>query len=84
MLGVSDLPWSDLAACLGMDPSFFFPENKLDSVTAKSVCAACPVRLECLEFALPQEDLDGVWGGLNERERRRLRRQHLRNSRSVT
>lgn len=66
-------PWQDEALCAQTDPDAFFPEQGMSSRDAKSVCAACPVRQECLEYALENDERFGVWGGLSERERRALR-----------
>ncbi len=66
--------WRVDAACRDLDVDVFFPEPEGDTGPAKAVCAGCPVREECLEFALASRQDDGVWGGLDEHERRRLRR----------
>ena len=62
------------ASCRGMDPDLFFPSSSGEVKAAKAVCAACPVRAECLEYALANAERLGVWGGTSERERGRLRR----------
>lgn len=66
---------SELAACRGCDPNLFFPEHGGPTDDAKAVCMSCPVRVECLEFALQNVEKFGIWGGISERERRRLRRE---------
>lgn len=66
--------WRDEAACAGLDTNIFFPVTEAEAAQAKSVCASCPVREECLEWAISTRQGDGVWGGLTEDERRRLRR----------
>ena len=66
---------SNLAACRGCDPNLFFPERGVSTDEAKKVCKGCPVRAECLEFALVNVEKFGVFGGTSERERRRLRRE---------
>jgi len=68
-------PWTDQALCAQTDPEAFFPEKGGSSREAKRVCRACPVRAECLEYALAFDERFGIWGGLSERERRRLKRQ---------
>jgi WhiB family redox-sensing transcriptional regulator len=68
------LDWKQKAACRALDTSMFFPDSEADADEAKAVCAICPVRQECLQFALDTRQHDGVWGGLTETERRRLRR----------
>ncbi|MGH9151004.1 MAG: WhiB family transcriptional regulator [Acidimicrobiales bacterium] len=65
--------WRRLAACRGLDPDIFFPTSEDEAGPAKSVCGTCSVREACLEWALTSGE-EGVWGGLTERERRRLRR----------
>lgn len=67
--------WQDLANCLGVDPDLFFPERGASTKEAKEVCRGCVVREQCLEFALANGEKFGIWGGLSERERRRIRRQ---------
>lgn len=70
------LRWADRAACLGEDQEKFFHgqghgERPDD---ARALCAACPVREECLDHALTHNETEGVWGGLTAKERRALRR----------
>jgi WhiB family redox-sensing transcriptional regulator len=72
---VQDRRWQERANCLGVDPDLFFPERGASTKEAKGVCAGCEVRLECLEYALRHGEKFGIWGGMSERERRRLRRQ---------
>lgn len=67
--------WQEEANCLGVDPDLFFPERGASTREAKAVCAGCEVRVDCLEYALANGEKFGIWGGLSERERRRLRRQ---------
>ena len=74
--------WEGEAACHGADLSLFFAPNYFERKAvkdarekeAKTFCARCPVVDECREYALDTREEHGVWGGLNERERRRLRR----------
>src|SRR3546814_9325878 len=70
-----DLSWQDYANCLGVDPDLFFPERGASTREAKEVCRGCVVREDCLEFALTNGEKFGIWGGMSERERRRLRRE---------
>lgn len=70
--------WTALAACAGTDPEAFFPEKGGSTREAKRVCAGCPVRVECLEYALATGQRFGVWGGMSERELRRERRRRLK------
>ncbi|MBM3683144.1 MAG: WhiB family transcriptional regulator [Actinobacteria bacterium] len=69
-----DLTWQRLANCLGVDPDLFFPERGASTREAKEVCRGCVVRESCLEFAITNGEKFGIWGGLSERERRRIRR----------
>ncbi len=66
--------WRLDAACRDLDTAVFFPETEEAVAVAKAICASCPVRAACLEFALVTRQDDGVWGGLDETERRRVRR----------
>jgi WhiB family redox-sensing transcriptional regulator len=73
-----NLTWRQRAACRGLDPEIFYPATEDDAEAAKAICALCPVREACLEHALARRERDGVWGGLTERERRRILRQRRR------
>jgi WhiB family transcriptional regulator, redox-sensing transcriptional regulator len=75
--------WRESAACRHADTELFFPIGKSGLATdeiqqAKAVCAGCPVRKDCLEFALDTSQEYGIWGGYDEDERRPLRRQWRR------
>ncbi|WP_345413817.1 WhiB family transcriptional regulator [Pseudonocardia xishanensis] len=70
----ADAEWQERALCAQTDPEAFFPEKGGSTREAKRICAGCEVRAECLEYALAQDERFGIWGGLSERERRRLRR----------
>ena len=59
---------------------FFFPERGASTRKAKSICRACTVQDDCLEFAIDQSEKFGIWGGLSERERRRIKRQRIQDS----
>lgn len=76
LLGGNDeqLAWQDQALCAQTDPEAFFPEKGGSTREAKRVCASCEVRAECLEYALANDERFGIWGGLSERERRRLKK----------
>ena len=69
-----DLTWQGRANCVGVDPDIFFPERGASTKDAKSICRACVVCEDCLEYALVNGEKFGIWGGTSERERRRLRR----------
>ena len=66
--------WQTRANCMGVDPDLFFPERGQSTREAKEVCRGCVVREDCLEYALANGEKFGIWGGMSERERRRLRR----------
>lgn len=66
--------WQPKAVCSQTDPEAFFPEKGGSTRDAKRICGLCPVRQECLDYALDNDERFGVWGGLSERERRRLSR----------
>jgi WhiB family redox-sensing transcriptional regulator len=75
-----DVSWQDRALCRGADANLFFTPSHLEKqeereareALAKAVCARCPVRRECLAFALATRESYGIWGGLNELERRHI------------
>ena len=71
----TDRRWQERANCLGVDPDLFFPERGASTKEAKAVCGGCEVKSECLEYALRHGEKFGIWGGMSERERRRIRRQ---------
>lgn len=66
--------WADRALCAQTDPEAFFPEKGGSTREAKRVCLTCDVRGECLEYALQNDERFGIWGGLSERERRKLKK----------
>lgn len=68
------LGWQERALCAQTDPEAFFPEKGGSTREAKKVCTRCDVRAECLEYALAHDERFGIWGGLSERERRKLKK----------
>lgn len=68
------LNWQDRALCSQTDPEAFFPEKGGSTRDAKKVCVGCEVKAECLEYALRNDERFGIWGGLSERERRKLKK----------
>jgi WhiB family redox-sensing transcriptional regulator len=66
--------WHGKALCAQTDPEAFFPEKGGSTRDAKRICTGCEVRAECLSYALANDERFGIWGGLSERERRRLKR----------
>lgn len=76
----SSMSWRQAALCRGVDPEVFYPDEEEDPSEAKAICEACPVREPCLEHALLVREKHGVWGGLTERERRRVIRQRRKSA----
>jgi len=68
------LAWQADALCAQTDPEAFFPEKGGSTRDAKRICGQCEVKSECLEYALKNDERFGIWGGLSERERRKLKR----------
>ena len=66
--------WMDRARCRGLGTSAFFGDGPDDIERARVCCEGCPVRTECLEFALADRSLVGIWAGTDEAERRAIRR----------
>lgn len=70
-------PWVEDALCRQTDPELWFPEKGYTPHAAKRICLSCPVRVECRDYGLRNREPYGVWGGLTERERRKiLAKQH--------
>ena len=67
--------WWEEGNCLGMDPNLFYPERGKSTKEPKEICSNCPVQLHCALESLENNEKHGIWGGLSERERRRIRRQ---------
>ena len=66
--------WMAGAACRGMNPALFFPSDRVGVGAAQPVCRRCRVCAACLEYALERQVVDGVWGGVSERDRRGMLR----------
>lgn len=71
--------WRDQAACQGHDPELWFPHESETGQPAKQICGTCPVREQCLTWAIDHKQDYGIWGGLNHNQRKRLakERAHL-------
>lgn len=69
-----DRGWQSRALCAQTDPESFFPEKGGSTREAKKICLHCEVKVDCLSYALANDERFGIWGGLSERERRRLKR----------
>lgn len=65
--------WMDRGRCLGDDPEEWFPESWNDDSHALRICAECPVKRQCLEYAMTQAIPDGIWGGIAPAGRARMR-----------
>ena len=72
--------WRQYARCLGADPELFYPTTDDAAEEARAICTVCPVREPCLEYAITAREKQGVWGGLTERERRRMIRQRRKSA----
>lgn len=64
--------WRLNGACRAFDPSMFYPETEAAAAKAKRICEGCDVLLDCRAYAMSSRENSGVWGGLSERERRRI------------
>ena len=67
--------WTEEANCKGAEADLFFPERGASTRKAKAICRACSVQSKCLEYAIENSEKFGIWGGMSERERRRIKRQ---------
>jgi WhiB family redox-sensing transcriptional regulator len=76
--------WEDYANCIGTEPKIFFPGRGANTKAAKEICRGCVVKRDCLETALLDPDMKGIWGELTHRERDRLRNQRALVARSIT
>lgn len=75
MSSLPQLAWQQLAACLGADPDLWFPPpggGRARTAQAKAICAGCPVKAECLAYALEERIGYGIWGGLDLADRQKL------------
>ncbi|HUV57962.1 MAG TPA: WhiB family transcriptional regulator [Acidimicrobiales bacterium] len=81
-MAITPLEWSEAAACRGSEAALFYPADSSErkeeraerELMAKRICAGCEVRDECLRAAVDRHETYGIWGGLNEFERRSLLR----------
>ncbi len=71
--------WHSRGLCVGEDPEVFFPSHGDPGAAARQICALCPVRNECLRYATAADEF-GIWGGLDQEERRKLKRREQRRS----
>ncbi|MGI9603516.1 MAG: WhiB family transcriptional regulator [Acidimicrobiales bacterium] len=77
-----DTSWMAEGLCADKEPSLFFPSDGVGVIRAQRICATCPVKGPCLEYALRSGIDHGVWGGCSERERRRILKRRRRAARS--
>ena len=70
-----DAEWMSIGKCRDVHPAVFFPSDGVGVEVARKLCAECPVKEPCLEYAIKNRIDHGVWGGASERERRRIMRQ---------
>ena len=75
--------WRSFAACRFVDSDVFFPQSDLFSNRAKLICSTCPVREQCLAWAMVTDQRYGVWGGKTSRERRHMARSHSSTGRAA-
>ncbi len=73
--GLLDQDWRSAGLCAQADPNLFFAVGALEHKQAKRICGSCPVRSQCLSYAMDSPVDHGIWGGLTERERRRWHRE---------
>jgi WhiB family redox-sensing transcriptional regulator len=64
-------PWQDRAACADLPVDWFYPDKGRRADRAKAVCRRCPVRVECGDYAIATNEVDGIWGGMSRRQRER-------------
>jgi WhiB family redox-sensing transcriptional regulator len=88
LVDADDDDWRAQAACRSVDANLFFPTGSTGPAlaqlqAAKAFCRSCPVQRDCLEFALQTNQENGVWGGQDETERRRLRREWRQSRKQV-
>jgi WhiB family redox-sensing transcriptional regulator len=87
-LGSADYTWRHNALCRDTDPELFFPvgttgQALLQISRAKEVCCECPVKIDCLDFAMETNQDTGIWGGTSEEERRQIRREAAARARAA-
>jgi WhiB family redox-sensing transcriptional regulator len=79
-MSAETIDWTMAAACRGAQREAFYPPNTVErredrlerEAVAKRICSGCAVQTECLDLALRNHEMHGIWGGLNEEERRSL------------
>lgn len=70
-----DISWMDRAICHGLDQKIFFPGKGKPATRAREICGRCPVKNECLDYAIQSpNNFQGIWGGRTVREREIIKR----------
>jgi WhiB family transcriptional regulator, redox-sensing transcriptional regulator len=80
----ADTSWMEFGTCREHSPNVFFPTDGVGVEVAKRICATCPVREQCLEYAVDNRIEHGVWGGTSERGRRRIAQARRRESEVIS
>lgn len=80
---MADEGWQEEGACRGADVEIFFSVDEEDQQRALEFCARCDVRQDCLEFAIENREMYGIWGGMSESDRRSLIRDIRRREREA-
>lgn len=75
LLRLQELWWQVDANCIGEDADLFFPDRGASTKKAKELCNNCVAKEHCLEYSIVNNEKFGIWGGLSERERRKIRKQ---------
>lgn len=74
--------WHGRGLCVGEDPEVFFPSHGDPGTKAREICTACAVREQCLDYAVEADEF-GIWGGLDQQERRNLRKRRQRRQKAA-
>lgn len=75
---VNTQPWVESAVCTSVDPDLWYPDHGESGSAAKAICATCPVKIPCLEYALSREERWGIWGGVSANQRQLMKRRQRR------
>ena len=68
----AEVRWRAMAACKGIDSDIFFSNFTKDADAARAICAKCPVKPDCLEYAIANKETEGIWGGTSEIQRKNI------------
>ena len=76
IFGIESASWMQKGKCRGLQTDIFYSEQGRRSInTAKAICSECPIRQQCLDYAMRNQELYGIWGGHTEIERKKLRKE---------